>query len=386
MVTLEDIISLPVFDRVWLACPCNGCGTREVINCGTLDYEPFFDDYNAFVPGEFIFTTLGFAEADPALAEDAVLKVISRGVAALAIKPVAFKEVTPRIAQASQDSGVPVFFYEGRYLERTMTEVMNLIDQDAQASEQTRLINALLAPSDGAIVRNQMFQIAGATGAAIQCIATVPDTDDQAALRALRGQLGGLLREYALRFPDVETTKVLLHGNAVLGFISFARKPQTVITIQEADLCKLAAQLPEMHCGLSQELPLEEGDLRIRQALASLKTAQLEQANAIRWSALRLDAFHAAASTDRLFARASQHLFDLLDEHDRTHGMELRATARAYAGAFGDVKATAETLMQHPNTVRYRLKKVKEALQAEFLTDKELMAVLIMAQIAQERI
>lgn len=42
--------------------------------------------------------------------------------------------------------------------------------------------------------------------------------------------------------------------------------------------------------------------------------------------------------------------------------------------------------MQHPNTVRYRLKKVKEALQAEFLTDKELMAVLIMAQIAQERI
>lgn len=386
MVTLENIISLPVFDRVWLACPCNGCGTREVINCGTLDYEPFFDDYNAFVPGEFIFTTLGFAEADPALAEDAVLKVISRGVAALAIKPVAFKEVTPRIAQASLESGVPVFFYEGRYLERTMTEVMNLIDQDAQASEQTRLINALLAPSDGAIVRNQMFQIAGATGAAIQCIAAAPDTDDQAALRALRGQLGGLLREYALRFPDVETTKVLLHGNAVLGFVSFARKPQTVITIQEADLCKLAAQLPGMHCGLSQELPLEEGDLCIRQALASLKTAQLEQANAIRWSALRLDAFHAAASTDRLFARASQHLFDLLEEHDRAHGTELRATARAYACAFGDVKATAEALMQHPNTVRYRLKKVKEAMLAEFLTDKELAAVLIMAQIAQERI
>ncbi len=89
-------------------------------------------------------------------------------------------------------------------------------------------------------------------------------------------------------------------------------------------------------CGLSQELPLEEGDLCIRQALASLKTAQLEQANAIRWSALRLDAFHAAASTDRLFARASQHLFDIMEEHDRAHGTELRASARAYACAFGD--------------------------------------------------
>lgn len=386
MVTLQDIISLPVFDRVWLACPCDGFEEREAINCGTLDYEPFFDDYNAFVPGEFIFTTLGFAEADPALAEDAVLKVIDRNVAALAIKPVAFKRVTERIARASAETGVPIFFYEGRYLERTMTEVMNLMDRDARATEQTRLIDALLAPSDGAIVRNQMFQIAGATGAAVQCIAAAPETTDEAALRALRGQLGGLLREYALRFPDVEGTTVLLHGRAVLGFITFARKPQTVITIAEADLCTLAGQLPGMHCGLSQELPLEEGDLCIRQALAALRTAQTEQANAIRWSALRLDAFHAAASTDRLFARTSQHLFDLLEEHDRTHGTELRATARAYALSFGDVKATADILMQHPNTVRYRLKKAKEAMRAEFLTDKEFAAVMVMAQIAQERI
>lgn len=386
VVTLEDIISLPVFDRVWLACPCDGCGTRGVINCGTLDYEPFFDDYNAFVAGEFIFTTLGFAEADPTLAEDAVLKVIDRDVAALAIKPVAFKEVTPRIARASRESGVPIFFYEGRYLERIITEAMNLIDRDAEASRQGALIDSLLAPSDGALVRNLMFQIANATGAAIQCIAAAPERDDEASLHALLGQMRALLEEYARRFPDVECTSALLYGDVVLGFISFLRKPQTIITIAEADLCRLAGQMQGAHVGISQEAPLEEGDLCIRQALAALKTARAEEAAAIRWSALRLDAFHAAASTDRLFFRTSQHIFDLLEEHDRKHGSELLATAMAYAGAFGDVKAASEALFQHPNTVRYRIKRVKEAMEAEFLTDKELAGVLIMAKIAQERI
>ncbi len=386
MVTVEDITSLAVFDRIWLACPCDGFEARTVTNCGTLDYEPFFDDYNAFVPGEFIFTTLGFAQADPALAEDALLKMMDRDVAALAIKPVAMKSVTKRIAQASLEAGVPIFFYDGRYLERIITEAMNLIDADSESSKQAAMVDKLLAPADSSRVRNLIFQIAGATGSAIQCIAATPQSPDEAALHALRGQLGGLLQEYALRFPDVEASHVMLYQGIVLGFISFSRKPQTVITIAEADLSMLASQIPGMHCGISQELPLEEGDLAIRQALASLSTAQQEEANAIRWSQLRLDAFHAAASTDRLFARTSQHIYDLLDEYDRTHGSELRTTAEAYAAAFGDVKATSEALFQHPNTVRYRIKKVKEAIHAEFLTDKELAAVLVMARIAQTRI
>lgn len=387
MITIQDILELPVFDNIWLACPCPHFESRSVANCGTLDYEPFFDDYNAFVPGEFIFTTLGFAEVDPSLAEEAILKVIERGIAALAIKPVALKEVTEAVADASMASGVPIFFYEGRYIERTMTEVMNLIDRDREASKQTALIDALLAPSDAAAVRSNIFQITNATGSAMQCIAAVPEHgDDEVALRALKGQLGGLLDEYALRFSDVESCTTMIYHDVVLGFISFSRKPQTVITIAEADLCKLASQITTMRSGLSQELPLDEGDLCIRQAMGALETAWDSKENVIRWSQLRLDAFHTAAASDRLFARTSRHIYDLLDEHDRSHGSELRTTADAYAASFGDVKATAEELFQHPNTIRYRIKKVKEAIGCEALTDKELAAVLVMARIAQERI
>lgn len=386
MVTVQDIISLPVFDRVWLACPCPAHDERRVINCGTLDYEPFFDDYSVFVPGEFIFTTLGFAKADPVLAEEAILRIMERGIAALAIKPVALTEVMERVARASESSGVPIFFYDGRYMERIITEAMNLIDHDAEASKQVALVDSLLAPSDGSAVRNLIFQISNATGAALQCIAATPQSADDASLHALKGQLSGLLEGYAERFADVEGCSVMAYRNVILGFISFSRTPQTTITITGADLSQLADQLKGTHCGFSQELPLDEGDLCIRQALAALETAQLEDAPSIRWSALRLDAFHAAAATDRLFFRTSQLIYELLEGYDRAHGSDLLATAEAYASAFGDVKATADALYQHPNTIRYRIKKVKEATGSAFLTDKEMATVLIMAKMARERI
>jgi len=101
MVTVADVLALPVFDNVNLAAPCEGFEGREVINCGTLDYEPFFHDYHAFVPGEFIFTTLGFAQMHPELAEEALLALIEHGVAAIAIKPVALTELSPKVQEAS---------------------------------------------------------------------------------------------------------------------------------------------------------------------------------------------------------------------------------------------------------------------------------------------
>ena len=40
---------------------------------------------------------------------------------------------------------------------------------------------------------------------------------------------------------------------------------------------------------------------------------------------------------------------------------------------------TAEMLFQHPNTVRYRLKKIKEVLAVQDATDRELAALLTLA-------
>lgn len=384
MVTIADILALPVFDNVRLGAPCDNYLSREVINCGTLDCEPFFHDYDIFIPGEFIFTTLGFAQHHPDLAEEALLALIDRNVAAIAIKPYAIKELPESTKKASKSTGVPVFFYDGRYMERVLASVMALIDQDAANSERDHLIDKMLSPSDERRISNLMFEITNMTGVTVQCLAIKPTVEDTITLRALHGIIRGLLEEYTRRFDEVNSTYTCIYDSTILGFVSFKRPPQSVITATEANLAEMIEHAGAIRCGLSLELPLGEGDLAIRQALAALNTAELDELTTVRWSALRFDAFRSAAVTDRLYSRTAATLLELLAEHDKNHGSELKTTAIAFARSFGDVRATADALFQHPNTIRYRLRKIKEVLGMSDSTDKELAVLLQFTSLATD--
>lgn len=383
MITVQDILNLPVFDNVRLAAPCESYLDRPVTNCGTLDGEPFFHDYDLFVPGEFIFTSLGFAQQLPELAEEAIIALIRRNVAALAIKPYALKELPERARRESMERGVPVFFYDGRYMERILASAMALIDADAADSGRSKLIDELLAPSDERQVSSLVYQIASLNGATVQCLAIRPLSEDGTLLGALLGNVRQTLDEYAARFEEVGGAFACIYDDCILGFVSFKRPPQSVITVSEANLAKFMVQAGPMHCGLSQELPLGEGDLAIRQALAALQTARTRQEPAVRFTSLRYDAFRAAARTDRMFSRTALLMADLLKEYDVAHSTMLLPTAEAFAQARGDVRATAEALFQHPNTVRYRLGCIKKVLDMPEATDREIAELLSFMVLAQ---
>ncbi len=382
MITVADICELPVFDSIRLACPCPGAYDRAVVGVGTLDHEPFTKDYDLFSPGEFIFTTLGFAEQYPELAEEALIALIERNVTAIAIKHIVVREVSDRVARLSQERGVPVFFYDGRYMERIIAGAINLIDADAFDSERIHLLDEILAPSDEQAIRAHFYEIAGVTGATIQCMALTPVTDDEVSLRALQRNIEDVLDNYGRRWGDVERTFVCQYRGVVLGFVSFKRPPLKAVAVSDADLEKCVAIAGQFWCGISQEVTLGEGDIALRQAMAALKTARKEQVQTVRWTTLRLDAFRAAASSDRMYMRASHLVKSLLADYDEDHESELGLTAEAFARSLGEVKFTAEALFQHPNTVRYRLKKIKEVLGVTQFSDRELAMLLVLAYLA----
>ncbi|MGW6620469.1 PucR family transcriptional regulator [Nocardia sp. NPDC055002] len=59
-----------------------------------------------------------------------------------------------------------------------------------------------------------------------------------------------------------------------------------------------------------------------------------------------------------------------LDAYDRTHAADLRVSVQAYLRAHGEVRAAAVALRVHPNTLRYRLRRV-EAILGIDMTDPE---------------
>jgi sugar diacid utilization regulator len=71
---------------------------------------------------------------------------------------------------------------------------------------------------------------------------------------------------------------------------------------------------------------------------------------------------------------------DVLRRHDAEHGKAFVPTLRAFVDAGGDVGLAAKALQVHPNTVRYRLKRVSEitGLDVESAADRLVIALALL--------
>ena len=131
MITVGDVMNMRAFDSIWLATPCDGAAAREVTGVGTLDHEPFTGGYEVFTQGEFVFTTLGFAGVHPDLAEEALLALIECGVAAVAVKARGAEGTAALGGAGLGRAGRARVLLRGRYMERVIADLMNLLDDDA---------------------------------------------------------------------------------------------------------------------------------------------------------------------------------------------------------------------------------------------------------------
>ena len=174
MITVADIIALPAFERIELAAPCAGAGAREVRNVGILDLAPDEQAYADYLPGEFIASNLGFARDDAALAEASLLALIRRNVAAVAVKNVYHPHLSEAVRSASTALGVPLYLYEGAYHEVLAYQALDLIRRDGEESDKGRMVDALLAAHDSQGTRTRLYQLTGAMGATLQCLAVAP--------------------------------------------------------------------------------------------------------------------------------------------------------------------------------------------------------------------
>ncbi|WP_239443049.1 PucR family transcriptional regulator [Gordonibacter sp. An230] len=162
----------------------------------------------------------------------------------------------------------------------------------------------------------------------------------------------------------------------ILAFVSYSSASEKERSAAEDRCLVVAAQEAGLYGGASETMPLSDGDLSIRQALSAVASAQRQGLRLVRWADLHLDAFAIAAKSDRLFMSASDLHRSKLAAYDEEHGTELMRTAEVLVARHGDVKAIADELHQHPNTVRYRMRKIKAVLDIPREDDKALVNLL----------
>lgn len=381
MITVADILALPAFEEVAPIAKCPHAGTRPVHNVGILDCPPDYNKYSVYYPGEFIVTNLGFANNNERVAEESLCAMMSRGVSGIAIKTVYNPPITDRVRQTSEKCGVPVYLYTGAFHEMVAYQALDLIRRDEQESNRNEAIDALLAGQNDEQIRRKIYDIASITGATMNCFAIAPQANDESSLYAVLGMVQTLLKNAEEQRPEIDSTFACRFHGCALALVSYGTQADGDNRVVDSIAYNIANSGP-LCCGIGSRFVLASSDLSIRQALACLTEARKRGVRKLSWQELGMEAFSLSAKTSPLFSRTCAMYRSMLQAYDNENSTDLMQTARALADALGDVKAAADSLFQHPNTIRYRLKKIKAVLNLEYASDKELVAFLILTFLA----
>lgn len=376
MITVSDILGLSAFENVRLITSCEGGGSREVHNVGILDCPPDYNEYRAYMPRELILTNLGFAYGNPEMAEKSLLTMIRRDVAAIAIKSVYEPPISERVREESAARGVPLYMHDGAYYEKVAYESLGLIRRDREELDKGRVIDELLASHDNDHTRKLLHRIAGVSGAMLQCFALTMPSMDKCSFFAVVDTVSSTLISVGGDGSAVETIAVCPYGERILVLVSYGNASVNQMASAEERCLALLAAIGNLRCGVGEIVRLTDGDVGIHQALMAADAVECNGGRAVRWADLHTSAFADAARSSRLFMSASALYCSKLSCYDDSHGTELMATAEALVRACGDIRAVAEALHQHPNTVRYRVRKMKALLGMDDQSDRELLHLL----------
>lgn len=365
MITIHDIMQLQELKEFTLLNSEENT-KRMVKNVAILDYEPIQGRYDVFRKDEFILTSMVFAHDNPQLGKHALEELLKREVSGIAIKDVFYQKLDQEFIELANLYHCALFIYRDIYMEEVILAIKNLLVEDLQYLQHAQIIQQILdEPQNSESLLKTLYPLFFQQ---FVCIAWASDTP----LSYVR------LHEIQDRFSSVAGCFITRYQDVILTFISMDE-----LTSKDAyNLMKrlLPADIATSPCGISECVELKEGSYALKEALHCLKYADKSSCF---YEDLNEEALFAQISNNWFMRRYYEHHMRELMSKDKGNQMPLMETIREFVNAHGDIKKCGEVLYQHPNTVRYRLQKVKTLMKKEDMDDKrfyEYLYLLILMQ------
>ncbi len=340
---------------------------RRVTRTGILDYEftgKVPDEIaNQFAAGEFILSSMLYAHQDEEALLEAVRKLITLKVAALAIKTIFFKELPESVRLLANEERFPIFLFDNSTF---FEDVISEISESARTSDRLHQIEARL---DTLMFRDLSRED-------IRTISLELNREFRNNLVVFHGKPRDPSESLsAERIHDAyHRNKFRGEENLLTGYkegiMLFISAESTELSIYQARLEDVL-----IHCGLVKE-KLDIGCSGVHDALEGLSLAIREAVWAQKVSVVYPDRLTSFEDTgiyrllmphqDSLWSEAYHQKFLMpLQKQDAATGAELMKTAVVYISCNGSLKKTAEALYVHENTVRYRINNIHRLLCPE---------------------
>ena len=356
---VRELVSSGTFSELRLLTGEYGLDTnmKDVV---LLEYESLKQEQRDYYQGDFIISTLYFAKDHPDEFYATVERLIAMGASGLAFKSSYYKTLPEQVRVMAQEKGFPIFMFDNLYIEDVILTI----------SDYMRL------RQEFSMYEEPLFKILqGSTESyGIEQLCANMNPNRQKFMNAVYVHAPDMSSDWSTNLRSalqLRNTRKLTNNYRFLqfrrGFFILSNYTEPVAL---SDISKNVLELLEgLGCdtkplcfgvsGLHQRSI--EFDCVIREAFDALLAAISEKAQVKLYPDLRLYQAIFPMVRDKSVRESMRLTFNKLEQYDKdsTSGF-LLGTLKCHAEHGYDIKITAEVLDQHPNTIRYRLKKICE--------------------------
>lgn len=368
MATVQEIMTDPVFEGFRIVAGRRGM-YNNVSGTGVFDWEEPSDVETTFAPGEFVITTLSEAKYRPDELLTRMQALLNIHVSAICIKTLFFKSVPEEITELANKKNIPVFLFEDTYIDDVIYVVRNGLASQERNDEIAEQVEELLweeraVPEEAAKIMRRISPVLYENFA---CVYLRPRFK-----KDIRS--GNLIREHAERLTsffqdwnidlDLEFCEVVSLRDAIVILCSCKenRKEEELYKlvdriIRELDMTRrFIAGISNTH--------FRHGEFgaALKESMYASVSAVIDRETILKYGETGLDALLIPMWDNGWIRNTYETEIDKLQQYDRKNNAKLFETLLTYTESEGSVSLTASKLVQHENTVRHRLERIRETI------------------------
>lgn len=311
-----------------------------------------------YYQGDFIISTLYFAKDHEDYLYSTVERLIALGASGLAFKSSYYKYLPERVRRMAQEQGFPIFMFDDLYIEDVILRI----------SDYLRL------RQEFSMYEDPLFKILSGTteNYNIEQLCTSMNPNRQKYMNAIYVHSPDLTNNWNMGLRQALQRRDTRRQTASYRFLQFRRGFFVISSFTEPEdlemvlarvknlLSDLGCPVDELCFGVSRlHQRASDFDCVIREAFDATLFAIARKCPHALYPELRLYQAIFPMLRDKTTRTSMQQRFHALEQYDKESASGfLLSTLISYAENDYDIKKTAEALKQHPNTIRYRLKKI----------------------------
>lgn len=360
MLQIYELLEIPLFQNFRLAAGERGLN-RAITNTTILEYETYINGFHVFKAGDFILTSLFFAKDNPELIRKSFEELLAREVAGIAVKT-SFYETLPQDALDYADGkNLPVFLFDDTYMEDIIVGIDEVIKKKEAYLTDERILRSFLQPHSAVDV----VEFAGHFSRflygryVIACLSAAVEMDMNRVFNSISYHQKTLRGGEDITFVKDRNRMIVIYN------FQTGQKPD-VRQVLDRQLNELALSLQDFCCGIGevQTEPMYF-DVALEQAITAHDICRFKKMKFLSYSEVGIYQYIFPLLKNKPLMGEYEKTVRILREYDQKYGSDLFRTLQVYVKNNGKIAAAAKEMFQHANTIRYRLQKAQELIQAE---------------------